>query len=163
MTYLDNRFMEVARPIIEHEEYQQMRYIKHHDESVFEHSVKVAFYSYQMAYKRNLDWKSTIRGALLHDFFLYKFKKSLSLRIVTDSIKHAIIHPIIALENARKYFDLNEKEANIIKGHMFPFGIPKSKEAWIVSYVDKCIATMEYSSNFKKMRLRKKQAAYIVE
>ena len=41
MLYLDNRFMEVALPIIEHEEYQQMRYIKHHDESVFEHSLKV--------------------------------------------------------------------------------------------------------------------------
>lgn len=163
MIYLDNRFMEVARPIIEHEEYQQMRYIKHHDESVFEHSVKVAFYAYQMAYKHNLDWKSTIRGALLHDFFLYKFKKCRSLRLITDSIKHAIIHPIIAFENASKYFDLNSKEENIIKGHMFPFGVPKSKEAWIVSYVDKYIATFEYASNFKKMAYNKKQPAYIVE
>jgi len=164
MIYLDYRFMEVARPIIEHEEYQQMRYLKHHDESVFEHSVKVAFYSYQMAYKHNLDWKATIRGALLHDFFLYKFKKCFGPRIITDSIKHAIIHPIIAFDNASKYFDLNEKEENIIKGHMFPFGAPKSKEAWIVSYVDKCIATFEYASNFKKMTYSKKQkAAYVVE
>lgn len=163
MIYLDNRFMEVARPIIEHEEYQQMRYLKHHDESVFEHSVKVAFYAYKMAYKHNLDWEATIRGALLHDFFLYKFKKCLGLRLITDSIKHAIIHPIIAFDNASKYFDLNEKEENIIKGHMFPFGVPKSKEAWIVSYVDKYIATFEYGSNFKKMAFNKKQPAYIVE
>ena len=158
MIYLDNRFMEVALPIIEHEEYQQMRNIKHHDESVFEHSVKVAFYAYQMAYKHNLDWKSTIRGALLHDFFLYKFKKCFSLRIITDSIKHAIFHPIIAFDNASKYFNLNEKEENIIKGHMFPFGVPKSKEAWIVSCVDKYIAVFEYSSNFKKIIQR--QPAY---
>ena len=151
MLYLDNRFMEVALPIIEHEEYQQMRYIKHHDESVFDHSLKVAFYAYQMAFKHNLDWESTIRGALLHDFFLYKFKKYFSLRIITDSIKHAIFHPIIAFDNASKYFNLNEKEENIIKGHMFPFGVPKSKEAWIVSFVDKYIAVFEYSSNFKKM------------
>jgi len=152
--------MEVARPIIEHEQYQQMRYIKHHDESVFDHSVKVAFHAYQMAYKRNLDWESTIRGALLHDFFLYKFKKCLSLRLITDSIKHAISHPIIAFDNAIKYFDLNDKEENIIKGHMFPFGAPKSKEAWIVSFVDKYIAVFEYASNFKKMTQRRKQAAY---
>ena len=163
MIYLDYRFMEVARPIIEHEEYQQMRYLKHHDESVFEHSVKVAFYAYQMAYKHNLDWESTIRGALLHDFFLYKFKKCLGLRLITDSLKHAIIHPIIAFDNASKYFDLNEKEENIIKGHMFPFGVPKSKEAWIVSYVDKYVASFEYASNFKKMAFNKKQPAYIVE
>ncbi|MDF2616436.1 MAG: metal dependent phosphohydrolase [Sedimentibacter sp.] len=163
MIYYDDRFMEVARPIIEHEEYQQMRYLKHHDESVFEHSVKVAFYAYQMAYKRNLDWESAIRGALLHDFFLYKFKKTFSPRIITDSIKHAIIHPIIAFDNASKYFDLNKKEEDIIKGHMFPFGLPKSKEAWIVSYVDKCIATIEYANNFRKMAYTAKQAAYVVE
>jgi uncharacterized protein len=155
--------MEVARPIIEHKEYQQMRQIKHHDESVFDHSVKVAFYAYQMALKHNLDWESTIRGALLHDFFLYKFKKCKSLRIITDSIKHAIAHPIIAFENANKFFDLNEKEENIIKAHMFPFGLPKSKEAWIVSYVDKYIATFEYASNFKKIANRSKQPAYNID
>ncbi|HHZ02064.1 MAG TPA: HD domain-containing protein [Tissierellia bacterium] len=162
MLYLDNRFMEVALPIIEHVEYQPMKHIKHHDESVFDHSIKVAYYSYQLAYKYNLDWESTIRGALLHDFFLYKFKKSFSLRIITDSIKHALAHPIIAFENASKYFNLNKKEENIIKGHMFPFGFPKSKEAWIVSFVDKYIAIFEYSSNFKKMAL-KKQPIYNAE
>lgn len=160
MIYFDYRFMEVARPIIEHEQYQQMRCIKHHDESVFDHSVKVAFHAYQIAYKNNLDWESTIRGALLHDFFLYKFKKCKSPRLITDSIKHAIFHPIIAYDNASKYFDLNDKEENIIKGHMFPFGVPKSKEAWIVSFVDKYIAVFEYASNFKKMTKSRKQAAY---
>lgn len=160
MLYFDYRFMEVARPIIEHEQYQQMKKIKHHDESVYDHSIKVAYHAYQMAYKHNLDWKSTIRGALLHDFFLYKFKKCLSLRIIPDSIKHAIAHPIIAFENASKYFDLNDKEENIIKAHMFPFGLPKSKEAWIVSYVDKYIATFEYASNFKKIAKRSKEPAY---
>lgn len=115
-----------------------------------------------MAYNYKLDWISTIRGALLHDFFLYKFKKSLSVRILTDSIKHAAVHPLIALENARKYFELNEKEENIIKGHMFPFGMPKSREAWIVSYVDKYIAAFEYYSNFKKLS-KKKIEAFSVE
>lgn len=156
MNYFDYRFMEIAVPIIEHEEYQQMRLIKHHDESVYEHSIKVAYHAYRIAYKHNLDWESTIRGALLHDFFLYKFKKTFSLRIITDSINHAINHPKIALSNAKKYFDLNEKEENIIIGHMFPFGIPKSKEAWIVSYVDKYIAVFEYASNAKKLTHRKR-------
>ena len=99
---------------------------------------------------------------MLHDFFLYKFKKCFSLRIVSDSIKHALAHPKIAFDNAVKYFDLDEKEENIIKGHMFPFGVPKSKEAWIVSFVDKYIAVFEYSSNFKKM-IQRKQPAYQAE
>ncbi len=68
----------------------------------------------------------------------------------------------IAFDNAVKFFDLNKKEENIIKGHMFPFGFPKSKEAWIVSFVDKYIAVFEYSSNFKKM-MHKKQPAYQAE
>lgn len=158
MIFYDNRFMEIARPIIEHHEYQQMKLIKHHDESVYDHSVKVAYSAYKMAYNYELDWVSTIRGALLHDFFLYKFKKTFSLRILTDSIKHAAAHPLIALENAKKYFELNEKEENIIKGHMFPFGMPKSREAWIVSYVDKYIAAFEYYSNFKKLSKKKIEA-----
>lgn len=160
MIFYDNRFMEVALPIIEHEEYQQMKFIKHHDESTYDHSLKVAYRAYEIAYSHNLDWVSTIRGALLHDFFLYKFKKTFSFRIITNSIKHAINHPIIAFENAKKYFDLNEKEENIIKGHMFPFGLPKSKEAWIVSYVDKYIASFEYCSNIKKLTKQKTQAYY---
>lgn len=155
MIYYDYRFMEVAKPIIEHEQYQQMKKIKHHDESVYDHSVKVAFYAYQLAYNHNLDWESTIRGALLHDFFLYKFKKQFGIRIISDSIKHAIAHPQIAFENAGKYFDLNEKEENIIKSHMFPFGLPRSKEAWIVSYADKYIASFEYASNLAKIISRK--------
>ncbi|MDD2494086.1 MAG: HD domain-containing protein [Tissierellia bacterium] len=160
MIFYDNRFMEVALPIIQHEEYQQMKLIKHHDESVYEHSLKVAYRAYEIAYNHKLDWVSTIRGALLHDFFLYKFKKTLSFRLITDSIKHAIAHPIIALDNAKKYFDLNEKEEGIIKSHMFPFGLPKTKEAWIVSYVDKYIASFEYFSNLKKLTKQKTQAYY---
>ncbi len=163
MVYFDNRFMEIARPIIEHDEYQQMRYLKHHDKSVYEHSLMVAYHAYKMAYKNDLDWVSTIRGALLHDFFLYKFKKCFSLRIISDSIQHAIVHPIIAFDNAKQFFDLNEKEENIIKGHMFPFGLPKSKEAWIVSYVDKYLATFEYTQNLKRRSKKKSQVAYNVE
>ena len=81
---------------------------------------------------------------------------------MTDSIKHAAAHPLIALDNARKYFELNQKEENIIKGHMFPFGMPKSREAWIVSYVDKYIAVFEYYSNLKKLS-KKKIEAFSVE
>lgn len=158
MDFYDYRFMAVARPIIEHEQYQQMRSIKHHDESVYDHSMKVAYSAYSMTYKLGLDWESCIRGALLHDFYLYKFKKRLSIGIITDSIKHAIFHPMIALDNANKFFDLNDKEKNIIKGHMFPFGMPKYKEAWIVSYADKYVATFEYCSNVKKLAKKKVHA-----
>ena len=159
MKIFNYRFTQIAEEILEHEEYKRTKLIKHHDESVYEHSLKVAYYSYLIAYKSKLDWESCIRGALLHDFYLYKFIKRAHLGIISDSIKHSINHPKIAYKNASKLFDLNSKEKNIITGHMFPFGLPKSPEAWIVSFVDKYIAIIEYCSNAKKLVINKRKKA----
>lgn len=71
----DEFFLSIAEPIIEHEKYQQMKQIPHHNGTVFDHCLGVAYYAYKIAYKLNLDTVSIIRGALLHDFYLYKFKK----------------------------------------------------------------------------------------
>ena len=159
MKIIDYRFTQAAEKIMEHEEYKKTKLIKHHVESVYEHSVKVAYHSYLIAYKSKLDWESCIRGALLHDFYLYKFKKRFHLGLIGDSIKHAINHPKVAYKNAQKHFELNPKEQNIIKGHMFPFGLPKSREAWIVSFVDKYIAIFEYCSNAQKIIIKKRKKA----
>lgn len=88
----DDYFLAVARPIIEHNEYQKMKVIPHHHGSVFEHSLDVAYLSYKIAMKFRLDVISTIRGALLHDFYLYKFKKE---KTRTCSQKATGIHAII--------------------------------------------------------------------
>jgi uncharacterized protein len=157
---IDYRFKNVAKEIITHHEYEQTKLIKHHDESVYEHNIKVAYYSYLIAYRSNLDWKSCIRGALLHDFHLYRFNKRSNISIIKDSIHHAINHPKISFENASKYFELNSKEKDIIIGHMFPFGMPKCPEAWIVSFVDKYIATFEYCNNAKKIIIRNWKKAF---
>lgn len=158
---IDYRFTNIADEIILHHEYDQMKTIKHHnDNSVYDHSMKVAYYSYLIAYKSNLDWKSCIRGGLLHDFHLYEFEKRKSIGLIKDSIKHAINHPKIALKNASKYFELNRIEKDIIVGHMFPFGMPKSPEAWIVSFVDTYIAMFEYCGNAKKSIMRNWKKAF---
>ena len=49
------------------------RYMQHGDTSVFRHSVSVAYFSYYLALKMNapVDIHSLVRGALLHDYFLY--------------------------------------------------------------------------------------------
>lgn len=160
MKIVDYRFTNVAEEIVSHHEYEQTKSIKHHDESVYEHSMKVAYYSYLIAYKSNLDWKSCIRGALLHDFHLYEFNKRSNISIIKDSISHAINHPKIAYKNASKYFELNCMEKDIIVGHMFPFGMPKSPEAWIVSFVDTYIAIFEYGSKAKKLIIKNWKKAF---
>ena len=54
-------------------------------------------------------------------------------------------HPNIAYINALNEFKLNEKEENAIKSHMFPLGkeLPKYKESWVLTGVDKGVATYE--------------------
>ena len=92
---IDYRFTNIAEEVISHHEYEQTKLIKHHSESsVYEHSVKVAYYSYLIAYKSNLDWKSCIRGALLHDFHLYKFNKNINIYYLL-MYNYAIITPLI--------------------------------------------------------------------
>jgi uncharacterized protein len=75
-----------------------------------------------------------IRGALLHDYYLYDWhKKHKGHRL------HGFRHPSWALHNALMVYDLSKKERNIIRSHMFPLTFlhwPHSKEAWIVSKMD---------------------------
>ncbi len=160
MKLYDYKFMEVAKPLIEHEEFQKMKYIKHHNNSVYDHVLSVAYQSYLISYKLGFDWQSTIRGALLHDFFLYRFERYFGIKLFIDIYKHVKNHPIVALENAEKYFVLNEVEKDIIKKHMFPCRIPKYKESWVVSFVDKYLAIYEYGKNFTKFVINKYKESY---
>ena len=117
---------------------QKMKeYRQHYNTSCYEHCLNVAFYSYLIAKKLNLDYKAIARGAMLHDLFLYDWrhsKKALKLKKF-----HAFIHPEIALENSLKLFNLNEKEKDIIVKHMWPVTIkfPKYPESYIVTLTDK--------------------------
>ena len=117
-------------------------YIQHGSTSVYEHSVKVAYTSLYFArrFRLNIDEKSLIRGALLHDYFLYDWhEKDGGHRL------HGFRHPAFALYNASKDFSLNRKERNIIARHMFPLTVlpPRCLEAWIVCFVDKYCAFSE--------------------
>ncbi|MCI6216072.1 MAG: hypothetical protein MR659_03160 [Mollicutes bacterium] len=55
------------------------------------------------------DIKSLVRGALLHDYFLYDWHDKKN-RLP----HHAYKHPLYALKNAKKDFDISKTEANII-------------------------------------------------
>ena len=55
------------------------------------------------------------------------------------------LHPAIALNNALKYYDLNEIQKDIIVKHMFPVtkSFPSYKESWLVTLVDKTVSAYE--------------------
>ncbi len=121
------------------------RYVQHGNTSCLLHSIAVAYYSYRFSkfLKIKVHEKELIRGALLHDYFLYdwhaKYNPSKNVG------KHGFIHPKIALFNAYRDFNINTIEADIIKKHMFPltFEAPKYKESIIVCLVDKVCSLYE--------------------
>ncbi len=124
------------------------RYIQHGNTSCLLHSIAVAYYSYRLSkfFHINVHEKELIRGALLHDYFLYdwhsKYKPTRNVGL------HGRIHPKIALYNAKKDFNVNELEQEIILHHMFPltFTPPKHRESLIVCLVDKACSVYEVFS-----------------
>lgn len=103
---------------------------------------------YGIRKRKRYDYKSLIRGALLHDFYFYDWR--------VDKVNkkgHASKHPFRAIENAKKYFNLNKIELDIISSHMWPinlFKFPKTKEGRLVMLVDKMVTLKEVFAKKKK-------------
>lgn len=124
--------------------FEMKKYIQHATTTTFEHCYNVSYICYKLAkekgYKVNID--SLIRGAFLHDFYLYDWhEKSMTHRL------HGFFHPIVALKNAKTYFnDINLIEENMISSHMWPLTfrkIPKCREAFLLCMVDKYCSLLE--------------------
>lgn len=118
---------------------------QHGSISCFEHSVAVAYVSVWLAMSANIkaDMRSLIRGALLHDYFLYDWRDN-----VESSRPHGFIHARIALNNANRDFLLGDIEKDIILRHMFPLNItpPRYLESVIVCMADKLCAGVEFAA-----------------
>ncbi len=140
-------YYKIVSDIIKNPEFRKTIEYKHHQSSIFEHSLYVSYYSYRLAKKFKLDYKSTARGALLHDFFLYDWK----LPHPEKGKNHGKEHPKTALRNAGRQFTLNETEKDIIINHMWPFtmAFPKSSETMVVLMVDKYMASKEFFAEAK--------------
>ncbi len=136
-------------------------YTQHGNTSCLLHSVAVAYYSYKTAKKiggKKAVIGELIRGALLHDYFLYDWHTN----PIPENGLHGFSHPYTAWQNASRDFELTEREENIIRSHMFPLTltkIPRYREAWIVTAVDKVLSLYEVfaRNTYKDEELR---AAY---
>lgn len=150
---LGKEFHETVEDILRHEEFLKLKNYFHHNSSIFEHAVNVAYFSYRICKFLKLDYRSAARGALLHDFFLYDWRNHDEPDLHRDKY-HGIEHPRIALENAEKNFQLNEVEKDIIIKHMWPLTIapPRYKESFIVTFADKYLSSKEFFDDFKNHR-----------
>ena len=142
----DLQYMSIVNNILDNDEFVKIRQIEHHGISRYDHSLKVSYYSYKIATALHLDYEQTAIGGLLHDFFL-----SPEDRTQKDRLVSVFTHPKQAVEMAKSQFDLTTKEIDMIRSHMFPINlsVPKYAESWIVSMVDKCVATNEFAIKFR--------------
>lgn len=119
-------------------------FIQHGSMTVNSHCINVAKYSLAISKKLRIrcNQRELVRGALLHDYFLYDWHDKDHRDIWR---LHGFFHPGIALKNASKEYDLTEREKDIIKKHMWPLTVvpPRCREAWIVTMADKYCSLLE--------------------
>ena len=133
-------YKSLEKEVMSNKKYMLLNEESHHGLTRLEHSLRVSRNVYKVAKKLNLDYVSATRAALLHDFFFNEEFES------NRGLIQGVVHPDIALANASGAFELNEIERNAIESHMFPLSVvvPKSKEAWVLTVVDKLVAIYEY-------------------
>ncbi|URA09744.1 HD domain-containing protein [Thermospira aquatica] len=133
--------------------YLRLNTIRHHDNSILYHNLRVARVAYRWAmflkkfFSRHIKTKALIRGALLNDFFFYDWRREKP----PSGKLHAFEHPRESAKNAHYYYRITRRERNIILSHMWPLGIwPRYSESWLVSMADKWVSLKEFLRKWLK-------------
>ena len=140
-------FFYITKDLLSLEQMKDLdNYIQHLNTSRLQHSINVAYYTYLLCKKFNLDYTSATRGALLHDFYFYDWRID-----KPEKGSHVSIHPKLALKTAQSLIELNDIEKDSILNHMWPMThkMPKYKESMIVSLIDKYCTVLEVFTQFK--------------
>ena len=138
----DKEYIEIVSELLKNEKVLEMKqYRQHHNISCFDHCLFVSYNTYLICKKHKLDYISAARAGLLHDLFLYDWRKRENGR----KGLHAFTHPKEALKQALTITELNDKEQDIIENHMWPVTpkFPRYKETYIITLVDKYSAVAE--------------------
>ena len=134
-----------ASDILQSSNFRKMKeYLQHGNVTVNTHVMTVARCSVAITDVLHIPCsrKELIRGALLHDYFLYDWH-------IPDEENphklHGFYHPGTALRNASREYRLTVREADIIRRHMWPLTVvpPGCREAWIVTAADKWCSLLE--------------------
>ena len=138
----DKDFIMIISDLLDQEKVQEMKhYRQHYNINCFEHCLFVSYNTYLICKKHHLDYISGARAGMLHDLFLYDWRKRENGRRGL----HAYTHPKVALKHASTFLNLNDKEKDMILKHMWPVtpAIPKYKETFVITFVDKYFAVAE--------------------
>jgi len=154
----ESELRQYANDILNSDNFQKIKeHIQHGNMTVNEHCINVAKTSLRIKDKLHIkcNKRDLIRGALLHDYFLYDWH----FKDLKNPHKlHGFYHPSRALHNAQKEYTLTKRQEDIIKKHMWPLTVvpPMCREAWIVTAADKYCSFMETVHLHKgKIKIRK--------
>lgn len=137
-------------------------FLHHRNTTLFEHVAGVSYMSLRMAMRLEqwfgveVDRRSLVRAAILHDYFLYDWHERRLHRL------HGFSHALVAYHNARKLYHLNEIEADAILRHMFPLTVkpPRFIEGLIICIADKICATVENLRSYRYAMLTQMLRGY---
>ncbi len=147
----DKEYMSIINEILNKEKVQQMKkYRQHYNINCFYHCLFVSYNTYLICKKHNLDYISAARAGMVHDLFLYDWRK----RERGRKGLHAYTHGKTAFKEASEILNLNDKEKDMIIKHMWPVtpAIPKYKETFILTFVDKYFAIAEAFIKIKEKK-----------
>lgn len=154
----DPDYMDIISDLLEQKAVKKLEdFSQHHNGTRLEHSLRVSYDSYRVAKRLNLDSRSTARAALLHDLFYYDWRVT---KFNTGT--HSYVHPRMALRNAERLTDLNDKEVDIIIKHMWGAtkSRPKYLESLLVSLVDNFASVKEYLDHLKNNAVKRLYPRY---
>lgn len=150
---LHSTFYREIREVLIHPVVRQMRSYRHHGSTdCYQHCMNVAYYSYLFCSLMRWDARAAARAGMLHDLYLYDWH---TYARETGEHFHGLTHPKRALHNAELYFELTDREKDIIRKHMWPItvALPKYREAYVVMVADKICGMCEVTHHFEH-RLR---------
>ncbi len=139
--YGNREYYLYAKDILKNSEFKRRKYFLHHQDSVYEHSIRVSLVAFHISRFLSkffpISTEDVVVSALLHDFYLKPWREC-------KGQLHGFRHGKIASDNAFTFFPdkVNDKVKDSIKKHMFPLTLfpPKFFEGWIVTLADKYVS-----------------------
>ena len=152
---LNREYKEIANNILENKQFLELKNDNHHGSNRYDHCKRVSYLSFLIAKIFKGNTEEVIISGLLHDFFHGTTNSSAEISYLT--------HPYMSANNAKKYFDINKDEEDIIKTHMYHYALvknafpfinkrekvnakeykPTSKEGYIVCISDLLVSIFE--------------------
>lgn len=138
----DEDFLKISASIIEHPDYQKLKFIGNNGSSVFDHNTASAYLAYRIARKLKMNEKATVRGALLRNFEYYMMKLN---KADEDSLRKGENRDKSHKDPGFIFGPISNLEKDIIAKHRWPHTLipPHYPEAIIVMIVDKIISIRE--------------------